>query len=199
MLQIAHIDHGKSTLADRMLEFAGNLSFAEVRDTRGFIVVFLCVDFDDCDRVDEFTPRLPCYLTRATSDQKNKQVLDFLEVEKERGITVKAQTASMFYRHESLIAGQAGTDVDLLSSTGPEFSFMCNSNQLGLCALMDWFIRHPFRRRLFAQFDRHPWARGFFLRSFPFVGCVPRSIVVGGRHPRHSSTNISQFLPCTRG
>jgi hypothetical protein len=48
---IAHIDHGKSTLADRMLEFAGNLSFAE----------------------------------------KNTQVLDFLEVEKERGITVKAQ------------------------------------------------------------------------------------------------------------
>jgi len=31
------------------------------------------------------------------STTKNKQVLDNLEVEKRRGITVKAQTASMFY------------------------------------------------------------------------------------------------------
>ncbi|MBD3231483.1 elongation factor 4 [Candidatus Dependentiae bacterium] len=57
---IAHIDHGKSTLADRLLEIAGTLS------TRN----------------------------------KNEQFLDKLRVEKERGITVKAQTASLFYKHE---------------------------------------------------------------------------------------------------
>jgi elongation factor 4 len=54
---IAHIDHGKSTLSDRMLEITGTLS------------------------------------TRT----KNVQFLDKLQVEKERGITVKAQSASMFY------------------------------------------------------------------------------------------------------
>ncbi len=57
---IAHIDHGKSTLADRLLEFTGTLS----------------------DRV------------------KHEQYMDKLQVEKERGITVKAQTASMFYEYQ---------------------------------------------------------------------------------------------------
>ncbi|CAH2300115.1 translation factor GUF1, mitochondrial [Pelobates cultripes] len=54
---IAHVDHGKSTLADRLLEITGRIPKAD----------------------------------------SNRQVLDKLQVERERGITVKAQTASLFY------------------------------------------------------------------------------------------------------
>ena len=54
---IAHIDHGKSTLADRFIEFCGGL---EKRDM-------------------------------------NSQVLDSMDIEKERGITIKAQTAALTY------------------------------------------------------------------------------------------------------
>ncbi len=55
---IAHVDHGKSTLADRLLQYTGAIS----------------------------------------AEQKLSQVLDTLQVERTRGITVKAQAVSLFYK-----------------------------------------------------------------------------------------------------
>ena len=58
---IAHIDHGKSTLADRIIELCGGLSEREM----------------------------------------TSQVLDTLELEQERGITIKSQTVNLRYQAEN--------------------------------------------------------------------------------------------------
>ena len=96
---IAHVDHGKSSLASRILEYTGNLG----RERQSTAYQRGSADADT-QRLDESDPTSNQQETTLPASKDTKEeitLLDTLKVERERGITVKASAASMLYRHPS--------------------------------------------------------------------------------------------------
>jgi elongation factor 4 len=84
---VAHIDHGKSTLSDRLLEYTGTISAS---DANKQILVRLLPTPPP--------PFSPHHTYHSTNPVCVGCEQDKLDVERERGITVKAQTCTMLHR-----------------------------------------------------------------------------------------------------
>eukprot|EP00986_Skeletonema_menzelii_P012421 scaffold6846_cov164-Skeletonema_menzelii.AAC.2 len=100
---IAHVDHGKSSLASRLLEYTGNLGH-ERQATAHQLGEKTTSEYNQ-DETSAITSNNTASKEIATKSSKHKEIkeeitlLDTLKVERERGITVKASAASMLYKH----------------------------------------------------------------------------------------------------
>jgi len=102
---IAHVDHGKSSIASRILELTGN---------QGPEAQITSLKAASGNTKDETTN----YVSSEKDHKERIELLDTLSVEQERGITVKASAATMLYSHPSAVGPEGVLLLNMVDTPG---------------------------------------------------------------------------------
>jgi len=120
---IAHVDHGKSSMASRLLEYTGNLGH-DRQATAHQLGEKTTTAYNQDESSAIIKDNTDTSKETGSKSSKHKEIkeeitlLDTLKVERERGITVKASAASMLYKHPSATNDQGWILLNMVDTPG---------------------------------------------------------------------------------
>ena len=118
---MSHVDHGKSSLSSRLLELTGNLG----REAQELAWKHVHQDYAGSSE-EEAAPTMNRdqddtvnnTAMEPASSKEQIELLDTLAVEQQRGITVKASTATMLYPHPSAVGPEGVLLINMYDTPG---------------------------------------------------------------------------------
>jgi small GTP-binding protein len=116
---VAHIDHGKSSLSSRVLELAGNQGLeAQKFAWNAAVTNKFATNQQEHGGAEQMHNTSSSSSNVDATPKENIELMDRLAVEQQRGITVKASTASMLYQHPSAIGPEGLLLINMIDTPG---------------------------------------------------------------------------------